>query len=131
MDQRCVGERKGAEEPSQRGERGLGLCPRWLFGDLDIWDGVAPQGARFVVAGGGADRADTGRCRESFPRRDIFRCLQASWGRGLEELGLELLAVGAVVDPAASRSDPLACGDRGSMAAVQAAQSKVCRPART
>ena len=36
--------------------------------------------------------------------------------RSLEELGLELLTVGAVVDPAARRSDPLASRNGGSVA---------------
>jgi hypothetical protein len=36
--------------------------------------------------------------------------------RGLEELDVELLAMGSVVYPAAGGGDPLACGDRGGMA---------------
>ena len=37
-------------------------------------------------------------------------------GRGLEEAGLELLTMGAVIHPIARRRHPLASGDCGSMA---------------
>src|SRR5262249_49350172 len=80
----------------------------WL--PLDDVEHLLAEGAQKLL---GVDRADAA----NHPRRQIpFDSLDRSGRRGLEELGLELLPMRAVVKPLARRSDPLASGYDGGMA---------------
>src|SRR5262249_52812844 len=77
---------------------------------LDDVENLLAEGAQELL---GVDRADAA----NHPRRQIpFDSLDRCGRRGLEEPGLELLAMRAVVKPLARRGDPLASGYGGGMA---------------
>ena len=61
----------------------------------------------------GVDRADAA---DHAGGEILLDALDRAWCRGAHEARLELLAMGAVVDPFARRSDPLTGRDRGSVA---------------
>ena len=77
---------------------------------LDNVEDLLPKGLDHLL---GVDRADAA----DHPGAQIFLDpVDGARGRGLEKPRLELLAVGAIVDPFARCGDPLAGGDDGGMA---------------
>ena len=77
---------------------------------LDDVEDPLPEGLDHLL---GVDRPDA---PDHAGAQVFLDPVDRTWGRGLEKPRLELLAVGAIVDPFARCGDPLAGGDDGGMA---------------